>query len=97
MAEKSKEVAPEATNTIKVDEDVLVELRTIRNSQQQLQLEIGGMEAHKATLVGELLKLATSLKEKMTSLEEKYGKGNLSLDTGIITPLPENTEENVNT
>jgi len=96
MAEKSKEVAVEATNTIKVDEDVLVELRTIRNSQQQLQLEIGGMEAHKSALITELMKLANTLKEKMTSLEEKYGKGNLSLDTGIITPLPETPEENVN-
>lgn len=96
MAEKSKEVAVEATNTIKVDEEVLVELRTIRNSQQQLQLEIGGMEAHKSTLIAELMKLANTLKEKMTTLEEKYGKGNLSLDTGIITPLPEKPEENVN-
>ena len=32
----------------------------------------------------------------MTALEEKYGKGNLSLETGIITPLPEKPEENVN-
>ena len=96
MAEKSNEVAAEATHTIKIDEEVLVELRTIRNSQQQLQLEIGGMEAHKTTLISELLKLAETLKDKMKTLEEKYGKGNLSLETGIITPLPEKPEENVN-
>ena len=97
MAETVETVAEEAANnSIKVSDEALQELRTIRGSQQTIQLEIGALEAHKATLVGELLKLATSLKEKMTALEEKYGKGNLNLDTGIITPLPENVEENVN-
>ena len=61
MAEKSNEVAAEATHTIKIDEEVLVELRTIRNSQQQLQVEIGGMEAHKTSLITELFKLTKYL------------------------------------
>ena len=95
MAEKSKP-AEEAVSTIKIDDEALNELKSVRGSQQGLQLEIGALEAHKLVLVGELHKLGETLKSKMTALEEKYGKGNLSLETGIITPLPEKPEENVN-
>tara|TARA_Y100001938_G_scaffold129454_1_gene184365 strand:+ start:5250 stop:5549 length:300 start_codon:yes stop_codon:yes gene_type:complete len=83
-------------STIKIDDEALKELKSIRGSQQGLQLEIGALEAHKLALVSELHKLGETLKTKMTALEEKYGKGNLSLETGIITPLPEKPEENVN-
>ena len=84
------------SSEIKIDDEALKELKSIRGSQQGLQLEIGALEAHKLALVGELQKLAQTLKTKMTALEEKYGEGNLSLETGIITPLPEKPEENVN-
>lgn len=89
----AKKVEP---NVVKVDDKSLEELKNLRLSQQRLQIEVGAVEAHKATLVSEILKVADKISTLMTQLEEKHGKGNLNLETGIISPLDQKVEENVN-
>ena len=89
----AKKVEP---NVVKVDDKSLEELRNLRLAQQKLQMEVGAVEAHKATLVSEILKVADKISTIMKELEEKHGKGNLNLETGIISPLDQKVEENVN-
>lgn len=89
----AKKVEP---NVVKVDDKSLEELRNLRAAQQRLQMEVGAVEAHKATLVSEILKVADKISTLMKELEEKHGKGNLNLETGIISPLDQKVEENVN-
>ena len=89
----TKKVEP---NVVKVDDKSLEELRNLRLGQQRLQIEVGAVETHKAALVTEITKFADKISSIMRELEEKYGKGNLNLETGIIIPLEEKVEENVN-
>ena len=89
----TKKVEP---NVVKVDDKSLEELRNLRLGQQRLQIEVGAVKTHKAALVTEITKFADKISSIMRELEEKYGKGNLNLETGIIIPLEEKVEENVN-
>ena len=45
------------------------------------------MESEKANVFGDIKTLTTKEKELLTSLQDKYGMGNINIETGEITPF----------
>jgi len=80
-----KELNPE----VKLTETELKELNSIVNEINEVQMQIGGMEAHKHELLHSIAVKTISLKAIQKTLEEIYGKVNIDLNTGIITDAPD--------
>ena len=82
------------TNTIKLTKDEIKELGDLRTSLAKVTLMIGETEIAFENLVlrkNELLSNLKKLSEKQNDfarkLEDKYGKGNVNLDTSEFTPI----------
>ena len=87
---------------IKVDEKDLQSVRDIRNNYQQVMLQLGQSELQindlksaldqvnqvKDNLLKRYEELKAAERTKMDELNKKYGAGNLNLESGIITPMP---------
>ena len=74
-----------------LSQEELKQLQTAIGQHDQIQMQIGGLEGHKAMLLDSLRTAAVKLNECQKDLEEKYGKVNIDLTTGAIT---ENGEAN---
>lgn len=64
------------------------ELETLQgfvNEANKFQMQIGGVEAHKAQLIKALDSVSIKLSAVQKELEEKYGNVNIDLQTGEIT------------
>ena len=79
---------------IKLTEDEIKELTDIRNNFSNLTLMIGeaevgvaNLENRKQELLNGLAKLNEKQNDVSKKLEDKYGKGNISLETGEFTPI----------
>ena len=89
-----KKEKTEKMEKIKLTEDEIKELTDIRNNFSNLTLMIGETEIGVANLKNrknELLNGLAKITEKQNDLskklEDKYGKGNISLDTGEFSPI----------
>ena len=86
----------EKPNTIKLTEDEVKELTEIRNNFSNVTLMIGETEvgltnlnARKEELINTLKKLDEKQGDLSKKLENKYGKGTVSLETNEFTPTQE--------
>tara|TARA_Y100000114_G_C11661166_1_gene279111 strand:- start:482 stop:730 length:249 start_codon:yes stop_codon:yes gene_type:complete len=73
----------------KIKEEELSKLNNFVNQANQIQLQIGGLEAHKADLLKNFSGVTASLTSFQKELEKEYGQVNIDLTTGEIK------EENV--
>ena len=86
----------EKSNTIKLTEDEVKELAEIRNNFSNVTLMIGETEIgitnltnRKEDLMSNLKKLDEKQRDLGKKLEDKYGKGSISLETNEFTPTQE--------
>ena len=86
----------EKSNTIKLTEDEVKELAEIRNNFSNVTLMIGETEIgitnltnRKKDLISNLRKLDEKQGDLSRKLEDKYGKGSVSLETNEFTPTQE--------
>jgi predicted nucleic acid-binding Zn-ribbon protein len=89
-----KKEKTEKMEKIKLTEDEIKELTDIRNNFSNLTLMIGeaevgvaNLENRKQELLNGLAKLNEKQNDVSKKLEDKYGKGNISLETGEFTPI----------
>jgi predicted nucleic acid-binding Zn-ribbon protein len=89
-----KKEKTEKMEKIKLTEDEIKELTDIRNNFSNLTLMIGeaevgvaNLENRKQELLSGLAKLNEKQNDVSKKLEDKYGKGNISLETGEFTPI----------
>ena len=82
------------TNTVKLTKDEIKELGDLRGSISNITLVIGETEIafenlgiRKRELLSRLLKLSEKQNDIAKKLEDKYGKGNVNLDTGEFTSI----------
>lgn len=71
------------------------ELETIQgyvNAINQVQAQIGGMEAQKYELLGQMTTVRKALQEMQVELQEKYGDVSINLTDGTISDA-DNTED----
>jgi len=88
-----KKEKTEKMEKIKLTEDEIKELTDIRNNFSNLTLMIGeaevgvaNLENRKQELFSGLAKLNEKQNDVSKKLEDKYGKGNISLETGEFSP-----------
>ena len=89
-------MAKTETNIIKLTKDEIKELGEARTNFSNITLAIGETEigfVNLKTRKEDLLNGLTKLNEKQNDikrrLENKYGKGNINLDTGEFVPITE--------
>ena len=82
----------------KISEEHLKELQGHVNKINQAQLQLGGLESQKHSLLHAVVTMQTELTEFLNKLEEEYGKVSVNIQDGTIAPLPEeNVEDEANT
>ena len=78
----------------KISEEHLKELQGHVNKINQAQLQLGGLESQKHSLLHAVVNMQTELTEFQNKLEEEYGKVSIKIQDGSIAPLPEENVEN---
>ena len=82
----------------KISEEHLKELQGHVNKINQAQLQLGGLESQKHSLLHAVVNMQTELTEFQNKLEEEYGKVSVNIQDGTIAPLPEeNVEDEADT
>lgn len=85
----------------KLTEEEIVQIKEMQSQYNKFVFELGSLEAqlaemanHKAfmeteksNVLGDIKKLTEREKELLSSLQEKYGTGNINIETGEITPI----------
>ena len=84
---KVKEVEVE-----KVTAEELTALNEKINAMNKVQIQVGGIEAHKFDMLNALSVLNKEMQEIQKELEAKYGSVNIDLATGEITYVADNQE-----
>jgi hypothetical protein len=73
-----------------ISEDQLKGLQEAVNKQNKMQMQIGGVEGHKAGLIIQLQEIVAELSKQQAELEKEYGSVNIDLQTGEISDVPTN-------
>ena len=84
------------TTVEKISEEQLKELQGHVGKINQAQLQLGGLESQKHSLLHAIANMQTELTEFQNKLEEEYGKVSVNIQDGSIAPLPENVEDEAN-
>ena len=79
------------SKTVKLSQEELQQIKDNQDRITQLTYSIGNVELQKLRLVSELERVQTLQNNLGTVLFEKYGEGNISLETGELT-LKEDAE-----
>jgi|LauGreDrversion4_2_1035121.scaffolds.fasta_scaffold309424_3 hypothetical protein len=82
----------ETTGVEKVTTEELNALNEKINAMNKLQIQIGGLEAHKHDMLNALSTLNVEMQGIQKDLEAKYGAVNIDLATGEITYVSDNQE-----
>jgi hypothetical protein len=81
---ESKTLEAQELNALK---ELRKNINTLTFQRGQIGLAEDNLELQKITLQEEMQKLAQEEAKLSTELFEKYGKGNVDLDEGTITPV----------
>ena len=77
----------------KITEEQLKSIQDLVGQINNGQLQIGQLETQKHTLLHQIAEVQKGLKDFQDELEKEYGKVNVSIQDGTITPIEE--EEDV--
>ena len=85
----------------KLTEEEITQIKELQTQYNKFVFELGSIEAQlaemanhkelmdseKSNILGDIKTLTVKEKELLTSLQEKYGVGNINIETGEITSL----------
>ena len=80
----------------KVEKITSEELEAIQNLVKQInngQSQIGQIETQKHAILHQIAEVQKSLKDFQEKLEKEYGKVNVNIQDGTITPIEEEQED----
>ena len=80
----------EAKEVKSISKDQLKGLQDTVNKQNQIQMQIGGLEGHKAGLITQLQGIVKEMSDLQAELEKEHGSVNIDLQTGEISDVPTN-------
>ena len=80
-----KTLEVEAKEVKSISKDQLKSLQEGVSKQNQLQMQIGGIEGQKAELIIQLQGVVKELSKLQADLEEEFGTVNVDLQTGAIS------------
>ena len=84
----------------KVEKIKKEELESIQDLVRQInngQIQVGQIETQKHTLLHQIAEVQKSLKDFQDSLEKEYGKVNVNITDGTITPIEEEQDVKADT
>ena len=88
---ENKQLSPEEVKSIKDLQTkynkTILELGSIESQIISLKKQLKVFEEEKSNIVGDLDKISEVEKELIDALQEKYGTGNINIETGEIIPL----------
>ena len=85
----------------KLNEEEIAQIKELQTQYNKFVFELGSIEAQlaemanhkvfmeteKSNVLGDIKTLTAKEKELLASLQEKYGVGNINIETGEITPF----------
>tara|TARA_R110000822_G_scaffold208429_1_gene344362 strand:- start:15 stop:284 length:270 start_codon:yes stop_codon:yes gene_type:complete len=80
-----KTLEVEAKEVKSISKDQLKSLQETVGKQNQIQMQIGGIEGQKAELIIKLQVIVKELSKLQADLEEEFGAVNVDLQTGAIS------------
>jgi hypothetical protein len=91
MSEETKQLTAEELQSIKELQTqynkFVFDLGSIEAQLQNLLINKKLIEDEKTNALADIASLGDKEKALVTSLQEKYGVGNIDIETGVITPL----------
>ena len=75
---------------ILIEDKIIEQIKKVRIAQQNIQLDVGQLEAQKHLLLHKLHTEGDALQELRANIEAMHGKGNVNIDTGEFIPVTEN-------
>ncbi len=88
---ENKQLSPEEVKSIKDLQTkynkTILELGSIESQIISLNKQLKVFEEEKSNIVSDLDKISEVEKELIDALQEKYGTGNINIETGEIIPL----------
>jgi len=86
------------SETKKIEKEELESIQDLVRQINSGQLQIGQLETQKHMLLHQIAEVQKGLKNLQEDLEKKYGKVNVSIEDGTITPMKgEKEDEQANT
>jgi hypothetical protein len=76
----------------KIKKDQLEQIHNLVKQINNGQLQIGQLETQKHVILHQIAEVQKSLKDFQDNLEKEYGKVNVNIQDGTITPIKENHE-----
>ena len=80
------------TKDLKITDQELKQIQEKVQLINQVQMQIGGLELQKTTMIGQINVLQKDLNDLQVVLEEKYGKVSVNLQDGTIREIPQEDE-----
>ena len=77
----------------KITEEQLKSIQDLVGQINNGQLQIGQLETQKHTLLHQIAEVQKGLKDFQDELEKEYGKVNVKIQDGTITPIEEEKED----
>ena len=77
----------------KITEEQLKSIQNLVGQINNSQIQIGQLETQKHTLLHQIAEIQKMLKDNQDKLEKEYGKVNVNIQDGTITPIEEKEED----
>ena len=77
----------------KITEEQLKSIQDLVGQINNGQLQIGQLETQKHTLLHQIAEVQKGLKDFQDELEKEYGKVNVNIQDGTITPIEEEEKD----
>ena len=77
----------------KITEEQLKSIQSLVGQINNSQIQIGQLETQKHTLLHQIAEIQKMLKDNQDKLEKEYGKVNVNIQDGTITPIEEKEED----
>ena len=81
------------SETKKIKKEELESIQTLVRQINSGQLQIGQLETQKHMLLHQIAEVQKGLKNLQDDLEKEYGKVNLNIEDGTITPIKKGKDE----
>lgn len=81
----------------KITEEQLKSIQDLVGQINNGQLQIGQLETQKHALLHQIAEVQKILKDNQDELEKEYGKVNVNIQDGTITPIEEEGDVKANT
>ena len=81
------------SETKKIKKEELESIQTLVRQINSGQLQIGQLETQKHMLLHQIAEVQKGLKNLQDDLEKEYGKVNLNIEDGTITPIKKGEDE----